>query len=224
MTPVTGAARRIGAAPESAETLNPGPNPSNRPNRLEGSVESTETTKTDPIEHGTYRAYNKQKCRCCECREAARRHTADYRRRKFGDRTPKNIDAYRAAHSRVRRVRGAAAYHACEQCGQEACDWALINESPRAVAKVINGTQRRWSDHPDDYRPMCRACHRTYDSAWSHPIPREPKPQRDTTRCPNGHDRTIPGAIRRRHDGRMECVECARARVRRYRQKKHAAK
>lgn len=39
------------------------------------------------------------------------------------------------------------------------------------------------------------------------------------TRCPNGHDRRLPGATRLRADGRRECVECARDRVRRYRAK-----
>lgn len=37
---------RMSAAPTSAQTLEPGPNPSNRRNRLEGSMESTETCTT----------------------------------------------------------------------------------------------------------------------------------------------------------------------------------
>lgn len=180
-------------------------------------MQSTETH----LEHGTYHAYNKQKCRCAECREAARVRMTEYRRNR-GVAPRVASDLYRAAHTRVVAQRGKASAHKCEVCGAAGHDWALVNESPRVQTQTISGVSRRWSDAVSDYLPLCRACHRDYDARWN-ALPSETRPmrvvKRDQTRCPNGHDRRLPGATRLRADGRRECVECARDRVRRYRAK-----
>jgi hypothetical protein len=57
---------------------------------------------------------------------------------------------YAARHDRVKTVRGKASNHPCVTCGKPARDWA-----------EIHGTG---GFKFDDYQPMCRVCHREYDS------------------------------------------------------------
>lgn len=57
--------------------------------------------------------------------------------------------AYSTRHDRVKRERGAAADHTCVECGSSAHEWAQTHGT--------DGTDTQ------DYRPMCRACHRAYD-------------------------------------------------------------
>ena len=125
-------------------------------------MQSTDANRAAII-HGTYRAYNKLMCRCDECREAARAHMVAWRLRKFGDRTRKGVNPYRAVHNRLRRVRGKAVEYRCEFCGGQAGEWALDNASPRVIRGDVEGKVLTWSEHLDDYRPLCIPCHRRYD-------------------------------------------------------------
>jgi len=54
---------------------------------------------------------------------------------------------YRAAHSRVRRIRGTASDRFCK-CGKIAYEWANLTSHYTDI---------------NDYEPMCRKCHRQYD-------------------------------------------------------------
>ena len=59
--------------------------------------------------------------------------------------------AYYRRHHRVNGVRGPAKNQQCEECGRRARDWATIHG--------------RDGESPDDYRALCRPCHRIYDGS-----------------------------------------------------------
>jgi hypothetical protein len=65
---------------------------------------------------------------------------------------------YHGLHIRVRKARGRA--DRCERCGATDpalnYDWASLVDNPETV---------------DDFAPMCRSCHRTYDSERDHQRP-----------------------------------------------------
>lgn len=79
---------------------------------------------------------------------AIKRHTED----RLG------FNAYTVAHNRVRNVKGKASQHLCS-CGQQAKDWAMNNDS----LNVKESKHYKWSTNVDDYKPMCRSCHKRYD-------------------------------------------------------------
>jgi hypothetical protein len=68
---------------------------------------------------------------------------------------------YDAAHERVRGAWGAAARYVCNACPARAAEWALMPGRPRT--RTERSTGLRYSPSPDDYRPMCKSCHRTQD-------------------------------------------------------------
>lgn len=59
-----------------------------------------------------------------------------------------DLTGYNRVHARVRRDRGTAKRHLCD-CGNQAYDWASIKNT--------------CMDNPDNYKPMCKKCHRRYD-------------------------------------------------------------
>lgn len=58
---------------------------------------------------------------------------------------------YQRQHKAMRKARGRADAQACITCEGQACDWAWIHDTDPAVV--------------DNYQPMCRFCHQTYDRA-----------------------------------------------------------
>ncbi|MGW5019344.1 hypothetical protein [Streptomyces cacaoi] len=69
--------------------------------------------------------------------------------------------AYALAHRRVSEVHGLAKLNECAWCGGTAADHAYDHGDP----KEIRQGGRVWSDNTAHYFAMCRACHRSYDSA-----------------------------------------------------------
>jgi hypothetical protein len=64
------------------------------------------------------------------------------------------------AHNTVRRHRGSADDHPCIGCGQKADQWAFQGSEHTLVDKISGCS---YSLDPDDYAPMCLACHRALD-------------------------------------------------------------
>ena len=76
---------------------------------------------------------------------------------------PEGFKAYTSAHKAVRREKGNASEWACvDECGEQAQEWALINDSE----SVIRTKHYRWSDDIEDYVPMYASCHRKYDAEY----------------------------------------------------------
>jgi hypothetical protein len=74
--------------------------------------------------------------------------------------------SYQAAHKRVLYARGKAKNYPCSHCGEPAKDWAYIHGSPREIPAGTGADGRAYgpySPNPDDYQPMCAACHKDYD-------------------------------------------------------------
>lgn len=71
---------------------------------------------------------------------------------------------YAAAHIRVQVAKGAAAEHACVDCGLGASDWSYEGGDLDELVEIINGYPRRYSLDPDRYQPRCRSCHRIKDN------------------------------------------------------------
>ena len=69
---------------------------------------------------------------------------------------------YVGAHHRVTKRHGAAALYHCACCPARALDYALL---PGHGQLEDSATGYRYSSEPDDYAPMCRACHRPLDVA-----------------------------------------------------------
>ena len=109
---------------------------------------------------------NGQKCgRRTHARELCTKHLARWRTHK----DPLHIDpkgrppkygtpGYQAAHKRVARLCGRASGHLCE-CGRPARHWAL------AVAPTLFDVDSGlgYSLDPEEYRPLCVACHYRFD-------------------------------------------------------------
>lgn len=60
---------------------------------------------------------------------------------------------YRQNHRMVARIRGSASKRLCEYCGKQARDWAQVHNTTGV--------------NPDEYFPLCRACHMKYDRPTS---------------------------------------------------------
>lgn len=67
---------------------------------------------------------------------------------------------YAGAHQRVVRLRGEAAAHACEECGEPAEEWSFDHSDTRAL---VDEAGRAYSLNPHFYRPLCRRHHRAFD-------------------------------------------------------------
>jgi 5-methylcytosine-specific restriction endonuclease McrA len=70
---------------------------------------------------------------------------------------------YGSAHSRVRDVRGPAKEYTCLSCGGQAKDWAVNHVGGKALTTDVY-TGMMYSIDPDDYIPLCRRCHKLFDS------------------------------------------------------------
>ena len=84
------------------------------------------------------------------------------------------VVGYKAAHRRLDLRRGKASEYTCS-CGDKAEQWALLSMDADVLYKQINQRDRNkvYSLNPDDYEPMCRACHMAYDKkAKGHVIQR----------------------------------------------------
>lgn len=85
------------------------------------------------------------------------------------ERTPRGTDhpsskaadkmCYKAVHTLHRRTRWIGV---CEECGEQADDLALIH-GRGTLKDSRNG--RLYSPNRDDYRELCKSCHRRYDGS-----------------------------------------------------------
>lgn len=64
-----------------------------------------------------------------------------------------------AAHERVRRARGRAVEHACQDCGTAAAHWAYDHADP----DERQSDRGPYSPDPAHYRPLCVPCHKRFD-------------------------------------------------------------
>ena len=72
---------------------------------------------------------------------------------------------YAGAHYRVRKARGSASDFACAACRGTAQGWALAHETP--VEFLRRSYKGAYSVRPDDYIPLCTACHNVYDGPFA---------------------------------------------------------
>lgn len=72
---------------------------------------------------------------------------------------------YSTVHRRTRRWLGKASVYRCEQCGEQAKDWAYDGLDPEERTEVINGRAMLYSLYTEHYVPLCRSCHRLKDLA-----------------------------------------------------------
>lgn len=75
-------------------------------------------------------------------------------------RNDRPVIAYTTAHQRVWRLRGAAAAHACVDCGGTADQWAYDHDDP---SELLDERGRPYSLDPAHYAPRCLSCHRKHD-------------------------------------------------------------
>lgn len=76
---------------------------------------------------------------------------------------PEGYSGYSRAHQAVRATKGSASEWPCvDECGQQAAEWALVNDSE----SVVRSKHFRWSDDIEDYVPMNSSCHRRYDAEY----------------------------------------------------------
>lgn len=71
---------------------------------------------------------------------------------------------YRTAHNRLASRRGRPTR--CDLCGTTSgwLEWALKHEPEMKKLQIGGvGDGMYYSPRPDDYIPLCRACHRRYD-------------------------------------------------------------
>ena len=101
---------------------------------------------------------------------------------------------YIAAHQRTQSVRGKASEQECVTCAGPAYDWAYNNDAPDP-SEITDHTGRVYSNDPSYYMPMCRRCHRQYDSIHAKP------------NCPKGHPYQGDNLIVE-SDGTRRCREC----------------
>lgn len=126
---------------------------------------------------------------CDKHRTRIRRHgdplvllVAEYKRMPNGNIT------YGAAHARVRAESGPAWKHLCCHCMQFAEEWAYDHNDP---AELVSPEGSKYSTDPRHYIPLCRSCHRRFDSDIN-PRPRDDRgrflpapPYTDTTEKEN---------------------------------------
>lgn len=71
-----------------------------------------------------------------------------------------NDPAYQRAHWRVFRANGPASAYPCIQCGSRADHWAYQHS---AENELTSSDGWAYSESVEDYRAMCRSCHRILD-------------------------------------------------------------
>jgi hypothetical protein len=110
--------------------------------------------------------------------EAQREYLARFRA--HGGAHPPRPISYKAAHARVRAVRGPASASICGECGDRAAEWAYtgfgLDEQVGIPYDGFDG-YALWSPDPADYDPLCRRCHWELDESgvlWGD-APRKPK-------------------------------------------------
>ncbi len=74
--------------------------------------------------------------------------------------------SYGAVHSRVSRARGPASEYRCKQCDGPAAQWAYNHCDPNERQFLLNGREYPYSLDLNNYMPMCRSCHQTFDLAY----------------------------------------------------------
>ena len=73
---------------------------------------------------------------------------------------------YSSAHSRTSKLRGKASTYWCIHCMGPAAEWALMKPRHHGTVKRYGReTKVEWSMNPNDYAPMCKRCHVTFDNA-----------------------------------------------------------
>lgn len=71
---------------------------------------------------------------------------------------------YSAAHGRVRRARGSARSHACDDCGQQAHHWSYNHLDPdELLYEYSPGKFAAYSTSMEFYQPRCVPCHKRFD-------------------------------------------------------------
>jgi hypothetical protein len=70
---------------------------------------------------------------------------------------------YHIIHKYVRTTRGSASSYACVSCRSQAQEWAYNYQDPDDFLTTVDLMASR---RPEFYEPMCKPCHRKYDSAW----------------------------------------------------------
>jgi hypothetical protein len=75
---------------------------------------------------------------------------------------------YKAAHDRIRKIRGKASEYLCSDCMNcDAQDWSYRGGSPfEQIGKFRADSTRetaRWSTDVWSYDPLCRLCHERRD-------------------------------------------------------------
>lgn len=73
---------------------------------------------------------------------------------------------YTAVHVRLRKLRGDATEHACQQCASPADEWAYDHNDPDEHRDPKRGP---YSTDPDRYMPLCTPCHRKMDRSPTRP-------------------------------------------------------
>jgi hypothetical protein len=71
---------------------------------------------------------------------------------------------YRTAHRRVCKAHGQASYYHCVKCGRVAEQWALLHFM---YGPCFRDDQGLYSLDTRDYIPLCRSCHKWFDSTFA---------------------------------------------------------
>ena len=72
--------------------------------------------------------------------------------------------SYRGMHFRLERMRGKASEYECENCGEQAAEWALLpGAATHSTYRKDKGRYYHFSLDLDDYVPLCRKDHRIMD-------------------------------------------------------------
>lgn len=70
---------------------------------------------------------------------------------------------YHMIHKYVQKTRGSASSYICISCKDQAQEWAYNYQDPDDFVTTVDLIASR---NPKFYEPMCRSCHRKYDSTW----------------------------------------------------------
>lgn len=76
--------------------------------------------------------------------------------------------SYNQVHQRLHRgERGPAKNYSCTHCGATAQDWAYTNDCPdEKISDAPDSLGYRYSSDPNRYIPLCRTCHKRFDSEF----------------------------------------------------------
>ena len=76
----------------------------------------------------------------------------------------KEVVPYRQAHRRIEIDRGKASQYVCV-CGSTAEQWAYQHNDPNEQIGISKGKTAPYSLDTNNYMPMCRSCHTSYDKS-----------------------------------------------------------